>query len=325
MPLPRVVQAATRALARRGPSQAAPNAALEAGLVWLFSSPRSGSTWLLNLLRTNPRVVGIDEPGIGAHLGLFAHAITGLQADDYDVDQMLFHQANVARPDYFFSKRYEAAWRPSLRELILSRIDAQVRDHGSLPDPLVVLKEPNGAQVADVLLSLMPTARLIFLVRDGRDVLDSWLDSLEPGGWATQYGRGAVVGEQDRLRFLVGRAHEWVCRIEAVQRACRAVPAENHMIVRYEDLLSDSVGGLSALLRWLGLESSDEEVRSAVDKLDFAALPENVRGRGQFARAATPGLWRQNLSEHEREVIEGVMGERLRDLGYEVGHTGRSG
>ena len=44
--------------------------ALESRLVWVLGSPRSGSTWLSSLLRASPRVVRVDEPGIGVHLGV---------------------------------------------------------------------------------------------------------------------------------------------------------------------------------------------------------------------------------------------------------------
>ena len=44
---------------------------LESRLVWLFGSPRSGSTWLLQMLGEHPRIVPINEPLIGFHLSPF--------------------------------------------------------------------------------------------------------------------------------------------------------------------------------------------------------------------------------------------------------------
>jgi hypothetical protein len=41
-------------------------------------------------------------------------------------------------------------------------------------------------------------------------------------------------------------------------------------------------------------------------------------GPAEFARAATPGLWRENLSPEEQRLAEEIMGPRLADLGYPV-------
>jgi len=44
--------------------------------------------------------------------------------------------------------------------------------------------------------------------------------------------------------------------------------------------------------------------------------PAEHRGPDKIFRAAQPGLWRENLSADEQEVVEGVMGPKLRELGY---------
>jgi hypothetical protein len=36
-----------------------------------------------------------------------------------------------------------------------------------------------------------------------------------------------------------------------------------------------------------------------------------------FHRAATPGLWRENMSPAEQEAVEQVLGDKLRELGYQ--------
>jgi len=71
------------------------------------------------------------------------------------------------------------------------------------------------------------------------------------------------------------------------------------------------------IARWLALDASDEELRRAVDEHDFGRLPADVRGRDEFFRAAEPGLWRKNLSADEQQAVEGVIGPKLRQLGYE--------
>jgi hypothetical protein len=46
---------------------------------------------------------------------------------------------------------------------------------------------------------------------------------------------------------------------------------------------------------------------------------QQVRRRGErsFTRAAKPGLWRENLDSSERDLLEDLLGPKLRELGYD--------
>lgn len=93
-----------------------------------------------------------------------------------------------------------------------------------------------------------------------------------------------------------------------------AVPAPVEF--RYEELLADPVGELRGIFDWIGLERNDGALETAVRAHAFGA--NEPTGATEFARAATPGLWRQNLSPAEQRVAEGIMGAGLADLGYAV-------
>ena len=43
-----------------------------------------------------------------------------------------------------------------------------------------------------------------------------------------------------------------------------------------------------------------------------------AKGPTKALRAATPGLWRENLSDEEQLAVNEIMGETLERLGYEV-------
>ena len=112
---------------------------VERRLLWIFGSPRSGSTWLLNLVAAGGDVVKIDEPGLGAHLGVLPDVFVGLRPIQPGTPRVL--DLRTKSSDYFFAERWEASWRRPLRHLILSRFRAQL---GSAR--LAVLKEPHGSQ-----------------------------------------------------------------------------------------------------------------------------------------------------------------------------------
>jgi len=48
----------------------------------------------------------------------------------------------------------------------------------------IIIKEPNGSFAADVIAECLPDSKIIVLIRDGRDVLDSRFDMHKPGSWA---------------------------------------------------------------------------------------------------------------------------------------------
>jgi hypothetical protein len=166
------------------------------------------------------------------------------------------------------------------------------------------------------LSSLLPTSRLLVLVRDGRDVVDSVLDALGPQGWATGLARVEDHPAQ-RLLFLQDAAQTWVQRMSIAAKALASHAPERGLLVRYEQLLTDTVGELERILSWLGVPVPPA-LPEHVEKLGFDKISAADKGSGRFHRAATPGLWRQNLSAQEQHAVEDVMAPMLAQLGYEL-------
>ena len=277
--------------------------------MWLLGSGRSGSTWLLNLLRESGDVVGVDEPLIGAHLAVPMSAVSS--SDEHD---RLVYDASRGRRQYVFSDAQAAVWRPALRGLVLDRLAAETDGRGRAT---VVVKEPNGSLAAPLLLSLTPGARLLFLVRDGRDVVDSSIDAVT-SAWATGEQRPPLDGA-DRLAYLERRAHLWVASTDAVRRAYDAHDPDRRLLVTYETLRGNTGDELTRILRWIGLPVDPAAVEAATARLAFEALPDESRGEGRFARAATPGLWRERFSADEQAVLADILGPALNALGYPPG------
>lgn len=291
---------------------------LESRLVWVFGSPRSGSTWLANLLGASDRAVVIDEPTIGAHLGLSVAAHLSMRTHAVPVGSQRVADVMRGHPDYLFSERYAAAWRGPLRDLVLSRLHAQVAetcDRLSIADPVVIVKEPHGSHAADLLRALVPRSWLLFLLRDGRDVLDSEVDGASTGSWAADVIDGLVTADLDRAGFLRDRAHLWVLRTTVVQRAYEAHDPQRRRRVRYEELVADTSAQLARLDDWLGLRLG-ERLPDIVEQGRADRQPDAVRGPGKFVRSATPGGWRHGLTAQEQAMADEVMGPTLRALGY---------
>jgi hypothetical protein len=292
--------------------------ALERHLVWMMGSPRSGTTWLLNLLAAHPRIRSLDEPLIGAHLGIPASVTVGTVAHGpRGPESGRALDVFRGRADYFFSDRYRDAWAAPLRTLILTRLLAQVTADGGDPrQDLVIVKEPHGSEAADLLIGVLPQSRLLIVTRDGRDVVDSILDAISPGAWASTVATLDDAGDV-RQRFVEECARLWVERMRVVLQARESVAAGQWLLTRYEDLLAEPTSGVRRILDWLKL-GDWPELESHVQRLAFDRVPAEHRGAGKFHRAATPGLWREHLSPAEQRAATDIMGPTLRALGYDV-------
>jgi hypothetical protein len=101
-------------------------------------------------------------------------------------------------------------------------------------------------------------------------------------------------------------------------RAIEGHPDELCRIVRYEDLLADTAGELSRLYEWLGLEREPREIERIVAARSFEALPAKRKGPLTRNRAATPGLWRENLEPDEQRAVTEICAPLLERFGYEL-------
>lgn len=316
---------------------------LESRLVWIWGSPRSGSTWLLRQLCdplrlsakfavgfTTPQtwrqpldVVPVDEFLVSRH-------IAPVSGEPVEVGEALvpatLNNYSGHRAGYAFSDAFADVWKPELRRLVLVRLHAtlvRARQEGMRlsGSPLMVMKEVNGSHAADVVMSIFPRSRMLFLIRDGRDVVDSRIHASGEGGWLAETDGAQFRTSDERLEWVRTTSREWACNVDAVRRAYDAHPAELRRTLRYEDMLGDAGGHLRSLFEWLGLERSPARIDEIVARKAFTAVAPERRGEKKSFRAATPGLWRANLTAEEQESVEAIMGARLASLGYPMGRA----
>jgi Sulfotransferase family len=287
----------------------------EERLAWIFGSSRSGSTWLLRMLSDFEGVVPIDDPHLGHHLGVWRPIPLAWAASEEDSPELTtLLDLKREEPGYFFAERHRDSWWQPLRSLIQARFEAQAEE--ALGDfagmPTYVVKEP-GSHMAPMLAELFPRSKLVFLLRDGRDVVDSWLDAYQDGSWAIR-GGAFPVAPDGRVALIRWLSSVWVYRTEAVLEAFRSRPAQEKMLIRYEELRDRPLDGLEAICSTLEIDAADAPEISF--KHDFERLPSEAHGPLHEARAARPGGWRENLSPREQEAMNEVLGETLARVGY---------
>jgi hypothetical protein len=161
-------------------------------------------------------------------------------------------------------------------------------------------KTPEYVRFARGLGKLLPEARFIHLIRDGRDVALSWMQTpFSPGSigqtaerWRRQVRRGRNAGNHLPGRYLEIKYERLVAEPEPVVRE----------ICAFIDLPFDPVM-LDHTSR------ADEIIASAWNP----AVHRRVR------QPATPGLrnWRREMDADDVRCFEAVAGELLVELGYE--------
>jgi len=256
-------------------------------IVWIFGSGRTGSTWLSFMMSSLPDVVRWNEPLVGY---LYGHT---------------YYERAEQRKDekhFVLGDGYKEIWLSSTRNLVLDGIDARFPEVSE--KSFAVIKEPHGAIGAPLLMEALPESRMIFLVRDPRDVAASALDA----SWITRR-RETQREERRRTRaqenpdaFLRNRAQSYLKDITYVDRAYEAHRAYK-VLIRYEDLRADTLGTMKRICSTLELPASEKELAGAVEEHSWENIPEEKKGSGKGRRKATAGGWREDLSPEQAEMI----------------------
>jgi len=275
---------------------------LEKNLVWVFASPRSGTSWLANELLTF-QTHSMDEPYVGHHL-----ASIGIAQDRQELIE-----SHRKRSSYFFADFYKNTWTFYLRKLILNRIYAQFEDI----DKKIIIKEPNGSMGADNIIECTPNSKIIFVLRDGRDVIDSLVDARSKKGWGTKLG-AKQINEGNKTQFIERHANLWRIRTELLLSLFENHPSNLCHKVKYEDLRKNTKEELEKIYKFLEIDVPQEKLDEIVSKYSFENIPDSQKGSGKVRRSASPGKWKENFSEEEQKIMNEKMGETLKKLGYDA-------
>jgi hypothetical protein len=182
--------------------------------------------------------------------------------------------------------------------------------------------------------NIYPEARVIHILRDGRDaavsaVHHSWNFGQKSKSEEAAVKREAYRRDPERLagesifagRSLRRMAAEWSARVGRTVEDGPALLGERYAEVRYEDLLERPHEEVWRLLEFLGADASDEVVMRCVEKASFEKLS-GGRKRGEedaasFFRKGVAGDWKHVFTEKDRRVFKEEAGELLVELGYE--------
>lgn len=174
--------------------------------------------------------------------------------------------------------------------------------------PLAGEKTPDYVKCLPVLHGLFPEAKVIHIIRDGRDTALSLL------GWATETkGPG-------KFRLWMNEpvavcALWWAEQVRSGLRDGRPLGPSRYLEVSYEKLVQDPEEHARNMSRFLALPYSDQMLRYHEGKVRDNP---NLSAKSRWL-PPTPGLrdWRRDLKDRDIELFEALVGDLLTDLGYE--------
>jgi len=177
-------------------------------------------------------------------------------------------------------------------------LDGYFTRHGGAPRRLLVEKTPSHLFHGEFILRHLPEAKLIEVLRDGRDVCVS-MDSYKR--WMPQ----------DR-RFQVWL---WARYVEAGRRL-EAEPAFAGRLlqVRYEALSEDPAREIRRMLEFADLDAAPERVAEIAERTRLGKVEK--AGEGRHYRKGVVGDWRGRLTAEDLEVFRQGAGPALESLGY---------
>jgi hypothetical protein len=97
--------------------------------------------------------------------------------------------------------------------------------------------------------------------------------------------------------------------------------SSSHHIVRYEDLVTDTSAEMNRIAQFLGISFDSVLLTPSVYGRSAGSNTSRKNADGAASGTVTPkmsGRWKSELSDRQKELIEGLFGKLLHQYGYET-------
>jgi hypothetical protein len=260
-------------------------------IVWVFGSGRTGSTWLSTMMKALPDHARWNEPNVGHLFGYLYYKRSLYGKED--------------KVNFILGAAFRDSWLSSIRSLVLEGATArypEVAEKGGY----LVIKEPHGSIGAPLLMEALPESRMVFLVRDPRDVAASALHTSFTRNKGTRIRTGRLKKAEARPDDSVRvRARAYLRDISLSKQAYEAHEGRK-VLVRYEDLKADTLAEMKRIYAALEIPVDEVELSRAVEKHAFENVPKHKKGPGTVRRRGTSGGWREDLTSSQTQIVESI-------------------
>jgi len=292
---------------------------------FIFGHARSGTTLLMRLARLHPEV----------HCNYQAHFFTRKPllkslVDSPEIEEWLTRKSNRWNQGRDLSPLVLRA----AADFILERDAA--REGRSIVGDKSPSSTIHGQAVRDM-HAVYPDAKLVCIVRDGRDVLISerFRNFVEESKFLTPEDKRVLSDLQTNpVPFSDGRrsifteafirrvAKGWVTNLKETEEEAQRLYGKNYFGLRYEDLLATPFDEMSKLWKFLGVKKIDKSLVKTI-KAEMESNPDEewqAQRNGDissFLPKGQAGNWTRLFTARDKVIFKEVAGEMLVRWGYE--------
>src|SRR5574341_1782063 len=292
---------------------------------FIFGNAGSGTTLLMRLVRLHPEV----------HCNYQAHFFTRKPllkslVDSSEIEEWLTRRSNRWNQGRDLSPLILRA----TADFIMERDAAKEGKH------IVGDKSPSstihGQAVRDM-RAVYPDAKLVYIVRDGRDVLISerFRNFVEESRFLTAEDRRIIEDlRKDQTPFTNGTrsifteafirrvAKGWVANLHEIESEGKRFFGRNYFALRYEDLLARPFDEMQGLWKFLGVKKIDKSLEKKI-KAELSSNPDEEwqERRNQDIASFLPkgqaGNWERLFTARDKRIFNEIAGAMLVKWQYE--------
>jgi hypothetical protein len=274
-------------------------------LFFIIGAPKSGTTWLQQLINHHPQIYCIGE-------GLFFEALMpllkrtlGEHNKAIQTKNQMLYNSDEGFP-YFVNNHLYYLFAASVL-MILNK------DEGK-HHPIIGEKTPGNAAHLPLLARIFPEAKFIHIIRDGRDCAVS--------GWFHIYRDTPEWAKKTYPQFVDyanSFAKNWQKSVRLGYKYVNRNP-DRCFELKFEDLHQSPYAVMKSLFTFLGAHGDSDTVNACIERASFRHLS-GGRERGNedthsHYRKGIIGDWNNHFDATSLQVFMDHAGALLTELGY---------
>lgn len=262
------------------------------GVFFISGAPKSGTTWFQRMLNSHPEIVCKGE-------GHFVESLIkplGTVIRNYNKKLQLVEERVYQGKPYYH--RYSQS---EFDQLCRNIIDARILSDAKPGVKLYGDKTPRYYEFFDTLKRLYPSAKLLNVRSDPRDVVVSRMFQASRVGMIGALEKGGA----QRRDLIEGGIKQCIQCNEHVRAAEKKYPGDV-IEVAYEAMLEAPHDTLAAIMSFLGMEKDMDLFDQIIGDNSFSSMTSRSPGEMDemsFLRKGIAGDWRNELTAQEADYI----------------------